>query len=49
MLNQFHKNNLKEQWEIDLANEFPEFFPDPSEEVLELWESILIGGGKLNT
>jgi len=38
MLNQFHKNNLKEQWEIDLANDFPEFFLEPSEEVLKIWE-----------
>lgn len=38
MSNQFHKNNLKEQWEIDLANDFPEFFLEPSEEILEMWE-----------
>lgn len=33
----FTKSNLEEQWEIDLVNEFPEFFLEISNEVMDIY------------
>lgn len=34
---EFIKGNLHEQWEIDLVNEFPEFFLEISEELMDIY------------